>query len=122
MASFISLLTRRQADRTTLMFGICAFILRPPSPLFRSNVFSDEPQLRASEKLFLSARPRWGVPGTPGNGRLRPAMPAPTAPLPHSPRTRARARASEFTFELLCLDLLAGHHRLQAGDTETPRL
>src|SRR5262249_4499917 len=75
MASFIPLLTRRQADRTTLMFGICAFILQPPSPLFRSNVFSGEPQLRASEKLFLSARPRWGV-------GIRPPMELPDSPLP----------------------------------------
>ncbi len=45
MASFISFLTRCQADRTTLMFGICAFMPEPALPnSFRRQRFSDESQ------------------------------------------------------------------------------
>jgi hypothetical protein len=33
MASFISFLTRRQADRITLMFGICVFMLKRASSI-----------------------------------------------------------------------------------------
>src|SRR6266550_3944769 len=43
MASFMSFLTRRQADRTTLIFGICVFILKRPPQLFRSNVLAMSP-------------------------------------------------------------------------------
>src|SRR5437899_6377308 len=43
MASFMSFLTRRQADRTTSMFGICVFMLKPPPQLFRRNVLATSP-------------------------------------------------------------------------------
>ncbi len=43
MASFMSFLTRRQADRTTSMFGICVFMLKPPLQLFRRNVLATSP-------------------------------------------------------------------------------
>ncbi|PYJ49761.1 MAG: hypothetical protein DME87_08460 [Verrucomicrobia bacterium] len=39
----MSFLTRRQADRTTLMFGICVFMLKRPPQLFRSNVLATSP-------------------------------------------------------------------------------
>src|SRR5437762_5763938 len=40
MASFMSFLTRRQADRTILMFGICVFMFNGLSQLFPSNVLA----------------------------------------------------------------------------------
>jgi len=43
MASFMSFLTRRQADRTTSMFGICVFMLKPPPQLFCRNVLATNP-------------------------------------------------------------------------------
>jgi len=43
MASFMSFLTRRQADRTTSMFGICVFMLKPPPQLFRRNLLARSP-------------------------------------------------------------------------------
>src|SRR5262249_60548102 len=66
MSSFMSLLTRRQTDRTTLMFGIWPFIPKPLSPSFRSNVLATNP-IRAREKLFLSTRP---IPTTGGHADL----------------------------------------------------
>ena len=43
MASFMSFLTRRQADRTTSMFGICVFMLKRSPQLFRRNVLAASP-------------------------------------------------------------------------------
>ena len=43
MASLMSLLTRRHVDRITLIFGIRAFILKPPPQLFRCNVLATNP-------------------------------------------------------------------------------
>src|SRR5882724_9064259 len=43
MASFMSFLIRRQADRTTSMFGICVFMLKQPPQLFRRNVLATSP-------------------------------------------------------------------------------
>src|SRR5436189_6166366 len=57
MASFMSFLTRRQADRTTLMFGICVFMLKRPPQLFRSNVLATSPGERTpklgKQKIIL---------------------------------------------------------------------
>ena len=43
MAAFMSFLTRRHADRTTSMFGICVFMLKQPAELFRRNVSATSP-------------------------------------------------------------------------------
>ncbi len=56
MASFMSFLTRRQADRTTSMFGICFFMLKPPPQLFRSNVLATSSRREQAEKLFDRVR------------------------------------------------------------------
>ena len=39
MASFMSCLTRRQADRTLLIFGICVFMFRWPPPIISLQRF-----------------------------------------------------------------------------------
>jgi hypothetical protein len=67
MASFMSSLTRRQADRTLLMFGICVFMFKwPPPKLFRSNGFSDECRAGASRKsCFDSVRDLTGTNRSP---------------------------------------------------------
>ena len=43
MASFMSFLIRRQADRTILMFGICLIISNDLPKLFRSDVLATSP-------------------------------------------------------------------------------
>ena len=44
MASLISFLSRRQTDRTTLMFDSRVFLLKQPPPnLFRGNVLAMRP-------------------------------------------------------------------------------
>src|SRR5439155_23239922 len=48
MASLMSFLTRRQADRTILMFGICVFMFK----LFRHNVLATSPD-RSKPKSCL---------------------------------------------------------------------
>ena len=55
MASFRSLLSLRQTDRTTLTFVSCIFLLKQFLPsLFRGNVLTDESRSEQAEKL----RPR----------------------------------------------------------------
>jgi hypothetical protein len=54
MASFMSLLTRRQADRTISMLGICFFILKWPPLIISSQPFSGESGREQAEKMFDS--------------------------------------------------------------------
>src|SRR5947208_12241449 len=68
MASFMSFLTRRQADRTLLMFGICVFIFRWPPNYFVATVLATSPRREQAEKAVLmtttrtdSARAREGL-------------------------------------------------------------
>src|SRR4029453_15970170 len=56
MASFMSSLTRRQADRTILMFGICVFMFKWPPPIISQQRFRDESGREQAEKLFDSVR------------------------------------------------------------------
>ena len=56
MASFMSSLTRRQADRTLLMLGICVFMFRWPSPnYFVATVLATSPRREQAEKAVLIA-------------------------------------------------------------------
>ena len=53
MASVMSFLTRRQADRTILIFGICVFIFQVASPnYFVATVLATSPRPEQAEKLF----------------------------------------------------------------------
>ena len=54
MASLMFFLTRRQADRTILMFGICVFMFKRPPQLFCSQRFSDESRREQAEKLLIA--------------------------------------------------------------------
>jgi len=58
MASFMSFLTRRQADRTILMFGMCFFMFKWPPQLFRSSVLTTSPG-RSKPKRCLIACVTW---------------------------------------------------------------
>ena len=60
MASLMSFLTQRQADRTRLMFGICAFILGPP--LFDRSMRACERRrlIRRLTKACFGQGPRGG--------------------------------------------------------------
>jgi hypothetical protein len=53
----MSSLTRRQADRTLLRFGICVFMFNGLPQLFRSNGFSDNcPEGASRKSCFDSLR------------------------------------------------------------------
>jgi hypothetical protein len=58
MASLMSFLTRRQADRTIFMFGICLFILNGLPKLSRSDVLATTPS-RSKPKKCLIAFVTW---------------------------------------------------------------
>src|SRR5262249_3777332 len=51
MASLMSFLTRRQADRTILMFGIC-FIFKLSPPIVRRNLLAGSPSESKPKKVF----------------------------------------------------------------------
>src|SRR4029077_12462837 len=54
MASFMSFLTRRQADRTTSLVWICVFMLTPPPHSFRRNVLATSPDERKPKSCLIA--------------------------------------------------------------------